>query len=733
MAGQTAELGTAYISVVPDTGGLAKGIKEALEQSEKSAPKSGNAIGQGLTAGINKTLKAGVIGVGVAAGGVLAGSIAKGLGRLTGIDNAKAKLSGLGHEAKSVSGIMDDALASVKGTAFGLEDAATIAASGVAAGIKPGEDLQRTLKLTADAATIAGTDLSSMGSIINKVATSDMMQMDVANQLMDAGIPILQMVAEEMGVTADEARKMASDGEVSFETFQNALDTGLGGAALKSGETVQGAFANMGAAMGRFGAKLAEPVFNAAPAVFGAVGDAFDTLGEKLEPLIEDFAEWLAPRMEDFAENTIPKLVDGVMSAVDSFIEFGGWVKDNAEWIKPLAAGIGGAVAAIYAWNTATTIAKGVQAAFNVVLAANPIMLAVMALAALVAGLTYFFTQTETGRKAWAKFTTALSDGWNAAVDGLKAGWAWVEENLLFTWEDAVEGMAESWEYTTGVISSAWEATVGAVSGAWEQLKTGVHEAFERASQRLSDKWSEITAAVSSAWAALKDALVGAWNTIKTAVFDAWNSVVEGVKSTWERVTTAISDRWTWLRDQMSNVWSWIRKNVFDKIGEGLDTLEGWFRTGVDGIAKIWDGLKAAAAKPVRFVVDTVWNNGILAAWNTISEFLPGIGAKDTIPLGDLGGYATGGVLPGYTPGRDVHEFYSPTGGRIHLSGGEAIMRPEWTRAVGGPGAVERMNRDAKTGKLRNASGHGPSGLWDLGGFAGGGVIGAMMNIVRAK
>src|SRR5699024_12317473 len=140
-----------------------------------------------------------------------------------------------------------------KGAAFGMGDAATVAAATVAAGVKPGAELERTLKLMGDAATIAGTDMATMGSIVNKVATSDMMQMDVANQLMDAGIPILQMVGEEMGVTAEEACKLASDGKVSFEAFQNALDRGLGGAALKSGETRQGSLNDLMASVGCLG------------------------------------------------------------------------------------------------------------------------------------------------------------------------------------------------------------------------------------------------------------------------------------------------------------------------------------------------------------------------------------------------------------------------------------------------------------------------------------------------
>jgi hypothetical protein len=52
--------------------------------------------------------------------------------------------------------------------------------------------------------------------------------------------------------------------------------------------------------------------------------------------------------------------------------------------------------------------------------------------------------------------------------------------------------------------------------------------------------------------------------------------------------------------------------------------------------------------------------------------------------------------MPGYTPGRDVHKFLSPTGGALELSGGEAIMRPEFTRAVGS-GFVSTMNSIARS------------------------------------
>lgn len=89
---------------------------------------------------------------------------------------------------------------------------------------------------------------------------------------------------------------------------------------------------------------------------------------------------------------------------------------------------------------------------------------------------------------------------------------------------------------------------------------------------------------------------------------------------------------------------------------------------------------------------------------------------------------ASGGILPGYTPGRDVHRFVSPTAGVLDLSGGEAVMVPQWTKAVGGAQAVEKMNADAKAGKLARVHGGSPSAR----AFADGGTIPSFRPVTRA-
>ena len=77
-----------------------------------SASNLMSSIGNKLTCSITKPA--------IVATSALAGmTLVKGFNRLTGIDDARAKLQGLGHTAENVESIMNNALESVKGTSYG--------------------------------------------------------------------------------------------------------------------------------------------------------------------------------------------------------------------------------------------------------------------------------------------------------------------------------------------------------------------------------------------------------------------------------------------------------------------------------------------------------------------------------------------------------------------------------------------------------------------------------------
>lgn len=259
-------------------------------------------VGDKLTSSITKP----AIGATTALTGI---TLVKGFNRLVGIDEAKAKLLGLGHNAEGVEKIMVSALESVKGTSFGMDEAATTAANAVAAGIEPGKELTKYLSLTGDAAAIAGVSLAEMGSIVNKVTTGGRAMTENLEQLSDRGLPIYQWLAKEANVAADEVKGLASSGKISSEMFMAAIEKNIGGAASIIGDnSFKASLDNMWASVGRIGANFLD--------AGGKGGGFFSTL----KPLIGEFTESLG-KIEAKASELGVKFGEAFSGVIDYVLE----------------------------------------------------------------------------------------------------------------------------------------------------------------------------------------------------------------------------------------------------------------------------------------------------------------------------------------------------------------------------------------------------------------------------
>lgn len=297
------ELATAYVSIVPSTRGLGASVAKEFGQVEKLAGQTGSRSGSAMSGMLGKSMKAGAIVAGGAITTVLGGALVKGFSRLKSIEQAQMKLSGLGMTAKQVAGVMKNAENAVLGTAYGLDEAATISASLIAAGVKPGKALETTLRDVASAATITGASLTDIGLIWGKVAATGKLQGDEMMQLTERGVPILSLLAKHYKVTSAEAAKMVSKGKVDFKTFGTVMKAYVGDAASKSGQTFTGAMQNLWAALGRLGQRVLGGVFKQMPTVFMDITKAIDklkpaaekigeALGRTFERVVKAFKEW---------------------------------------------------------------------------------------------------------------------------------------------------------------------------------------------------------------------------------------------------------------------------------------------------------------------------------------------------------------------------------------------------------------------------------------------------------
>lgn len=365
------ELGKAYIQVIPST----KGIKgELTNELTGATAEAGTKSGSSFGTGFGKTATAALKASGIAAGGMI---IAKGWSRMTAIDEAKAKLQALGHSVEEVKAISENANAAVKGTAYGMDAAMTAAASATAAGIQPGKELTRYLSLMGDAAAVAGVDMNEMGSIFNKVAANGKVTTEEMNQLADRGIPIWQLLAKETGMSMDELRNAIQNGEIDINDFQNAIETGMGGAAKTIGSTtISGALSNIGASLSRMGANF-----------LGSADDANSFAG-KLLPLFNNLMGFMgkleggAAVLGSVLGSILGPIMDGLSNVFNLVGSNMGTLAPLKDILMQIGTYVGNLVSAVF-----PLVSAGIKAIFTVIKALMPIISGLMSKIAPIASV----------------------------------------------------------------------------------------------------------------------------------------------------------------------------------------------------------------------------------------------------------------------------------------------------------------------------------------------------------
>ena len=320
---------------------------------------------------------------------------------------------------------------------------------------------------------------------------------------------------------------------------------------------------------------------------------------------------------------------------------------------------INGIIKAYETYNKIVEAATIIQGAFNAIMAVNPFVLLGIAIAAVVAGLIYFFTQTETGKKAWASFVDFLksawdsvvsffsgigqwfADVWNGAVDGAKAIW----QGLVDWFIGIVQGIQNIWNGITTFFTTLWTTVIGGIQSVWGGVTGFFSGIFDAVSSVVSTVFSAIGGFASSAW----DVLVGVWNAVAGffgGIFNAVSGVVSSVfsaigsfaSSAWgvvQSIWSAVSGFFSGIFNSVSSVVS----GVFSAIGSFASSA--WSRiSGVfSGVGGFFSGVFNGARNAVSGVFSAFGGfasnayNAITGAFSGLGGFFSGIfgGIKDTI------------------------------------------------------------------------------------------------------
>ncbi|OFM53089.1 hypothetical protein HMPREF2681_01865 [Corynebacterium sp. HMSC064H12] len=526
-----------------------------------------------------------------------------GFERLMNVQRAEIMFQSVGLSADQTKAQMEQLTEQVTGTSVSLADAAKYSAMFAQSGVQLGKPMNDAIDAFTALSSIAEGSGVDVGRVLQQMSAAGKVTGEDLNQMADAGVNATKYLADHMGMSQEEIKKAVSDGKVSFEDFVGAVNKGTGDLAKEMGQTLPAKMSNMKTAFSNFGAAVIEPFIGPLTTAVEFVTGGLKNVTSAIKDVTGEGGA-LRP----------------VMDAVgDAFKAVGRFVQDNATWLGPLAVGLGAAATQFVALykamkfietakaaggllqmlkttkllTSATKLWTGVQTAFNLVMAANPIVLIGAAIAAAGVALWAFFTKTEKGREIWANFTDFMKTAWDATTRFFKDAYsAYVEP--VFDW------IGEKWEGLKSLFSAGFGENSN-LGGMFTTLKDAVGVAVDW----IGQKWAGLGPAMSQ-------------------IYDTWiRPVVDFFKAGIDMLSTAIS--W-WVNN--------ITKPALDLLGQAFQivwntfikpVIDG-FKTGVDLLGQIFQIIINGVIVPAwQFMGDmfmSVWTNVVNPVWEFMKNLV---------------------------------------------------------------------------------------------------------------
>ncbi|MCZ7376552.1 phage tail tape measure protein [Micromonospora sp. WMMC250] len=231
----------------------------------------------------------------------------------------------------------------------------------------------------------------------------------------------------------------------------------------------------------------------------GNVAGAADRVGDALE-------DSASQKLEAFKRSAQAALVEQVAKAIPYLEGMAKWLGENRDVVEPLAIILGTLAGVIMLIVAATKIWTVVQTALNVVMMLNPLGLFVLAVLAIVAGITILWMKSAAFRDFWIMVWGGIVAGVTGAVDGILSYWQFMIELVVgaaLRWWSTMKTVysaigqgaaaAFNWIVSRGTAFVNWVGGLKGrlavkVSGMWDSMKT----AFRSALNWIIGKWNSL-------------------------------------------------------------------------------------------------------------------------------------------------------------------------------------------------------------------------------------------------
>lgn len=323
------------------------------------------------------------------------------------------------------------------------------------------------------------------------------------------------------------------------------------------------------------------------------IGESFRSAFETVITLASDGAGKIADFFEWFqkggpAVDAFKSAIVGITAAWTGYKVITGTIQAIETARNTLLAIGNGLMLARFVQSGALTAAEGAQAAatmgatgaftaFNAVLSINPIFLVIGAIAALVAGLVWFFTQTETGRQMWASFVEFLSNAWNSIVEfGTKI------------WQDLADFFSNLWDLIVNAAQTYWNTLINFFTNIWSKISTVGQFFFNMIYNSISTVWSSISSFVSDTLNTIFNTVSSVFNNVWVTVTNIWNGIKNSISDAIEGAKNIVSNTIEKIKGFFNFEFKWPHLKMPHFTFEGsMNPLE-WAEKGVPSIGVEW-------------------------------------------------------------------------------------------------------------------------------------------------
>lgn len=414
----------------------------------------------------------------------------------------------------------------------------------------------------------------------------------------------------------------------------------------------------------------------------GSLETAGITIGTALVPMIQKLAGFVTDLANKFSslspsmQDTILKIA-GIVAAVGPALIVIGKVVSG---IGSISNGIPKLIDGV------KNLGGGISKLFSF-LAANPIILIVAAIAAVVAIVIHLWQTNEGFRNAvisiWTAIVgffqtvgTAIAGFFAAAWSAIQAVWSTVADFFSGIWS-AIQGVFSAvGSWLAGVFSAAasgiqaaWSGVTGFFSGIWN----GIVSVFSAVGNWFLSVFGAAWSGIQSIWSAVVGWFTGIWDGIVTifsvvvsfyggifrnawnAITAVWSAVVGWFRNVWNGIVSVFSVVGTWFKTVFTTAWTGIQAawagvtGFFSGIWNGItgvfSAVGSWFSnvfgtaysavttvfSGLTGFfQELWDGITGVFKSAINFIIKGI--NTLISGLNHIHfdfpDWVPGVGGK---------------------------------------------------------------------------------------------------------